>query len=166
MKRGSRRWLGAIAVAVVALDQVTKLWAVRSLADGRKIEVIWTLRFNLGYNSGFAFGTGQRFGVVVGFVAIVVVGAVLRAMFNAGSRSLAVALALIAGGASGNIVDRVFRHGGLMRGRVVDFIDFQWWPIFNIADSAITVGAVMLVIGSIIEWRGTFAPGSPGSVDQ
>lgn len=152
-----------VAAIVVALDQLSKWWAVRSLADGRIVDVAWTLRMKLGYNSGFAFGTGQRFGVVVGVVAAIVVAFVVRAMLRASSTFVALALALIAGGATGNIVDRVFRHGGLMRGQVVDFVDLQWWPVFNLADSAITVGAVLLVIGSVVEWR-TLARGTtPGT---
>jgi signal peptidase II len=62
--------------------------------------------------------------------------------------------ALIAGGAIGNVVDRIFREDKWMRGRVVDFIDFQWFPVFNIADSSITVGAVVLVLGL---WRQSYA---------
>jgi signal peptidase II len=57
------------------------------------------------------------------------------------------AYALIAGGAIGNVVDRMFREDKWMNGRVVDFIDFQWFPVFNIADSSISVGAVALVCG-------------------
>jgi signal peptidase II len=65
----------------------------------------------------------------------------------------AVGMALIAGGALGNIIDRLCRDSGWMRGRVVDFVDLQWWPVFNVADSAITIGAVLLVIRSFLEVR-------------
>jgi signal peptidase II len=56
----------------------------------------------------------------------------------------------VCGGAAGNVVDRLFRGDAWLRGAVVDFIDFQWWPVFNIADAAITVGAVLLLISTFL----------------
>lgn len=140
---GTRR-AAAVVVAVVVADQLTKHWAQEALAGGRTIDVLWTLRFALGYNSGFAFSTGTGWGPWIGLVAVAVVVVLSVAVKRASDEVSRTGLALIVGGAVGNIVDRMFRGDGWMKGRVIDFIDLQWWPVFNIADSAITVGGVLL----------------------
>lgn len=140
------RRAAALSVAVVVLDQVTKHWAQEALAGGRTIEVAWTLRFALGYNSGFAFSTGTGWGPWIGLAAVAVVSVMAVAMKRADNEGSRIGLSLIIGGAVGNIVDRLFRGDGWMRGRVIDFIDLQWWPVFNVADSAITVGGVLLAL--------------------
>jgi len=128
---------------VVAVDQLTKAWALRALDDG-PVHLVWTLRLHLSFNSGAAFGVGEGLApllVVVGIallVALVVVGA--RAVAGPAA---AVGLGLVIGGAVGNLADRLLGgHGGA----VVDFIDLQWWPIFNLADAAISCGAVLLLL--------------------
>lgn len=142
---GTRR-AAALSLAVVVIDQLTKHWALDALANGRVIEVVWTLRFALGFNSGFAFSTGTGWGPWIGLVAILVVVVLAVAVKRADNETSRVALALIVGGAIGNIVDRLFRGEGWMHGKVVDFIDLGWWPVFNIADSAITVGGIVLAV--------------------
>lgn len=142
---GTRR-AAAVSVAIVVADQVTKHWAQDALSGGRTIDVVWTLRFALGYNSGFAFSTGTGWGPWIGLVAIGVVVVLAVAMRRADNEVSRTGLALIVGGAMGNIVDRLFRGEGWMRGKVIDFVDLQWWPVFNVADSAITVGGVLLAI--------------------
>lgn len=142
-----------LALAVVVLDQATKMWALSALADGRTIDVVWTLRFALGYNSGFAFSTGTGWGPWIGLAAVAIVAVMSVAMHRSDSGRARLALSLIIGGATGNIVDRLFREDGWMRGRVVDFVDFQWFPVFNLADSAITIGGVLLVVASL--WPGS-----------
>ena len=67
----------------------------------------------------------------------------------------AVALGLIIGGAAGNLIDRLVRDEGLLRGAVVDFIDLQWFPVFNVADAAINIGAVLLILAVLRESRRT-----------
>lgn len=141
----SRR-VALIIVLVGVLDQVTKHWAVSQLNEGRIVDVVWTLRFALGFNSGFAFSLGQGFGPLIGLVAVGASIWLVRAAIKAQTTLMSYAYAFIAGGAIGNIIDRLFREDKLMQGRVVDFIDFQWFPVFNIADSAITVGAVLLLL--------------------
>jgi signal peptidase II len=144
---GSRRLLlaGAVAAAVVVVDQVTKTWALRALADG-PIDLFWTLRFNLSFNSGAAFGIGRGIGPIILIAGVVMLVVLLGLGRLAASRTMAaVALGLLIGGASGNLIDRLFRDHG---GAVVDFIDFQWWPIFNVADIGITFGALLLVLAS------------------
>jgi signal peptidase II len=138
---------------VILLDQVTKSWAVSALADGRVIHVIGSLQFSLGFNSGFAFSQGQGMGPLVGIFAIIAVLFLLRAVRKATTQLSAMALCAIVAGALGNIADRIFRGEGWLHGRVVDFIDVQWWPVFNVADSSITVGACALIAAMLMESR-------------
>ena len=144
----------ATAAVVVALDQGTKQWALSSL-DDRIIEVVWTLQFNLAFNSGMAFGRGQGWGPVIGVVATIVVVGLLVSLRNENSRLSTVAIGLIVGGALGNILDRLFRGDGILHGSVVDFIDFQWFPIFNVADIAINVGGGLMILGFVLASRRT-----------
>jgi signal peptidase II len=140
-----------IAAAVVLIDQLTKHWAVHRLSGGRTVDVVGSLRFNLTYNSGMAFSRGKGLGPVIGVIALVVIVALLASLRRNGSILSTVGLGLLIGGAVGNILDRLFRDGnGFLGGTVVDFIDLQWWPVFNVADSAITVGGIILVVGSLI----------------
>ncbi|MBU3688269.1 MAG: signal peptidase II [Acidimicrobiales bacterium mtb01] len=147
----------AIAAAIVALDQGTKQWALSTL-DDRIIDVVWTLRFNLAFNSGMAFGRGQGWGPVIGVVATIVVVGLLVSLRNENSRLSTVAIGLIVGGALGNILDRLFRGDGLLHGSVVDFIDFQWFPIFNVADIAINVGGGLMILGFVLGSRRSSDP--------
>ncbi|MDQ1437566.1 MAG: signal peptidase [Acidimicrobiaceae bacterium] len=136
---------GAAAVVVVVLDQLTKTLAVRHLADG-PVHLWWTLRLNLSYNSGAAFGLGRGVApivLVLGVVMVVLLVGLGR--LATGGLVAAVALGLLVGGAVGNLADRLLRDNG---GAVIDFIDLQWWPIFNVADMGITVGAALLVLSS------------------
>jgi len=139
-----------VGLIVVILDQLSKTWALRALADG-PIESIGSLQFQVLYNTGTAFsmGTGRGLGPWISVLAIaVVVGLSLgdTSRFRLG----AIAAGLIAGGAVGNLLDRAFRgDDGFLHGAVVDFIDLQWWPVFNVADASIVVGACLLVIASL-----------------
>lgn len=143
----------AIAAVVVLVDQLSKHWAVNTLAGEDPRHVIWTLQWNLTFNSGMAFSRGQGMGVVIGLVAMVVAGAILVAVRTNRDRTVAIAAGLVVGGALGNVIDRMFRGDGLMRGSVVDFIDFQWFPIFNVADMAVNVGGVLFIIWSLTSSR-------------
>ena len=145
----SRRWLLPAGVAVVALDQVTKTWAVNALDDGRTIDLFWTLRFALGFNSGMAFSKATGLGPLIGIVATLAIVFIVASMRRAESTASAFGMALVAAGAAGNVVDRLFRGDAWFRGSVVDFIDLQWWPVFNVADSAITVGGVLVIIAAL-----------------
>lgn len=142
----------AIAIAVVILDQLTKWWAINNL-DDRNIDLFWTLRLNLAFNTGMAFSRGQSMGPVIGVLAMLIVVGLLLSLRRGTSRLADVAVGLIIGGAVGNVVDRLFRSPGWLRGGVVDFIDFQWFPIFNVADIAITVGGTLLVLTSVLANR-------------
>ena len=153
---GGRRLPGAMAgvvLAVLALDQVTKWWAQRRLADGLSVHVVGSLlRLTLTYNSGMAFSRGTGLGPVIGVVALVVIVVLLASLRRESSRLAQVALAAVVGGAVGNILDRIFRRGdGFMGGSVVDFMQLPHWPVFNVADMAVTLGGITLVLGA---WRG------------
>jgi signal peptidase II len=145
----------SVAVVWVVLDQISKHWAVNALADGEVRHVIWTLQWNLAYNSGMAFSKGQGWGPVIGLVAFAVVVVLALSSAKLGSRLAEFAAGLLLGGAIGNLIDRLFREEGWMRGRVVDFIDFQWFPIFNVADMGVTVGAVLFALSAML------APATP-----
>ena len=138
-----------VAFVVAVLDQLSKAWALRDLADGHIIDVIWTLQFNLTYNRGMAFSRGTGIGPVIGVIALVVVVMLLLSLRRADNSLTRLATGLIIGGAVGNILDRLFRDSGWMRGAVIDFIDFQWWPVFNIADMAIMIGAATMIVAMI-----------------
>jgi signal peptidase II len=144
----------AIALAVIALDQLTKHWAVTSLGTDREIDLFWTLRLNLAFNNGMAFGQGQGFGPVIAVIATVVIVYLLVSLQTEASPMGAIGMGLLIGGAAGNLIDRLFRgDDGFLQGGVVDFIDLQWFPIFNIADIAINVGAALLILNSILAAR-------------
>jgi signal peptidase II len=133
-------------VVVAAADQLTKWWAVRAL-DDRTIDLFWTLRLNLTFNRGSAFGLIRSFGPLLAIAVAVVVLVLVRAGRMVSTTPMAVGLGLVLGGAAGNLLDRAFREGsGFMGGAVVDFVDLQWWPVFNLADAAIVVGGVMVAL--------------------
>ena len=143
------RLVALVGVAVVALDQISKTWALRVLADG-PIESIGSLQFQLLYNTGAAFSMGSGRGLGP-WVSVLAIGVVVGLSLGYTSRFMlgAVSAGLIAGGATGNLADRAFRgDDGFLHGAVVDFIDVQWWPVFNIADACIVVGAALLVLTS------------------
>lgn len=146
---GRHRWALALAVAgvLVAVDQATKWWALAALDGGRTIDLFWTLRLRLVFNSGAAFGVGAAYAPVLALVAVAVVVVLLRAGRALQGVWPRLAIGLVLGGAVGNLLDRALRGGGeLLGGAVVDFIDLQWWPVFNVADMAITGGAVLLAL--------------------
>lgn len=135
-----------MAVTVVVVDQLTKWWALRALGDGRSIDLVWTLRLRLVFNRGTAFGFGSRFAPVIAVLAVVVVVVLLRSGGPAGVLGPG-QLGPGVGGAVGNLADRVARDGGgFLGGAVVDFVDLQWWPVFNVADMGVSAGVVLLVL--------------------
>ncbi|MFM7950504.1 MAG: signal peptidase II [Acidimicrobiaceae bacterium] len=142
-----------IIAAVVFADQASKNWALNSLSDGRTIDLVWTLRFNLVFNSGMAFSQGQGLGRMIGLLAIGVAVWLWFSLRKATSRLSVIGTSMLIGGALGNVVDRMFRGEKWLAGAVVDFIDLQWFPVFNIADSAVTVGAAMLIFASVATSR-------------
>ena len=142
-----------LAIGIVIADQLTKHWAVNRLADGSEIAVFWTLQWNLAFNSGMAFSRGQGLGPVIAVVATVVIVWLLVSLRTSGGKLNTFGIGCVIGGAAGNLIDRAFRQDAWLRGSVVDFIDFQWFPIFNIADIAINVGAAALILNAVLTGR-------------
>jgi signal peptidase II len=142
-------WPLALATIVVAVDQSTKHWALNALDDGRIIDLVGPLRLNLAFNRGMAFSRGDGIGPFIPILAITVVAALLMAVGRSTSRWFTLGVGLIVGGTLGNVIDRLFRGGGWLDGAVIDFIDVQWWPVFNLADACIVVGAAVLLLTSL-----------------
>ncbi len=141
----ANRYVLPISTSIIGIDQLTKHWAVNHLSDGHVDSIFWTLQFNLSFNSGMAFGRGQGWGPVIGVVAMLVVIGLVLSIRRSEDVGSGIGAGLIVGGALGNIVDRLFRGEGWLHGAVVDFIDFQWFPIFNVADMAVNVGGALLL---------------------
>jgi signal peptidase II len=131
-----------VALAVVLADQLTKWWAVDRLATG-PVHVVWRLDLALSYNTGSAFSLFRGDTAAIVVVAVILVGILSVLVWRAPSVARAAILGLILGGALGNLCDRFFRGD---HGAVVDFIDFHFFPTFNVADSCITVGCVLLAL--------------------
>ncbi len=131
----------ALAAAVVALDQLTKGLIRGSLEPGERVDLIFGIDLSLVSNSGIAFGFLGDGGAIVLVVTMVALGAMLVWFATAPGRpGLWIAVGLLTGGAIGNLIDR------LRLDAVTDFIDPPLWPAFNIADIAITFGAIALVL--------------------
>ncbi|MEY3615413.1 MAG: signal peptidase [Actinomycetota bacterium] len=140
------QWL--LVATIVVVDQATKHWALNRLSDGRTIDLVGSLRFNLAFNKGMAFSQATGLGPVIGALGFVVVIAIVLWMRRSATGVAALAAGLVVAGALGNLIDRLFRGDAWLRGAVVDFIDLQWFPIFNVADSAISIGAALMIVAS------------------
>ena len=138
LRKGSEPFL--IAGAVVIIDQVTKAIAVRELASAVSVPAIGKIvSLTLVKNTGAAFGLFKY--QTTAFIVISLIAIAVTVFYLAKKKtSFYPALALILGGAAGNLIDR------LRFGYVVDFIDLHFWPVFNIADSCITIGAISLFV--------------------
>jgi signal peptidase II len=111
-----------------------------------------------------AFSRGRGIGPYIGAIALVVIVVMLLSLRRGAGLVSTIAVGLVIGGALGNITDRLFRGDGWLHGSVVDFIDPNWWPIFNVADIGVTVGGVLLVVGSLLQSR-PHAASAPASAD-
>lgn len=137
-----------VAATVLALDQLTKWWAIEALTDpARSIDLFWTLRLRVIFNTGTAFSLTSDSGPWVSVIAVVVVGYLLVSGRNQRSPWVLGCYGMIVGGTLGNLADRLFRDGdGVLGGPVIDFVDLQWFPVFNLADAALVVGIALLVV--------------------
>ncbi len=150
-RRTALWWLLGVAVCVIALDVATKALAVAHLDPMKPVEIfgdVVTLR--LVRNSGAAFSMASGYTWVLTVVALVVVVGIVRYSSRLRSAWWILGLGLVLGGAMGNLADRIFRSPGPLRGHVVDFVSVGWWPVFNVADSAVVCGAVLLVVLSLL----------------
>ena len=147
--------MATIVVAVAVLDQVTKAVMLAWLDEGEVVAVIgdW-FRFFLVFNPGAAFSMGGE-GATWLFTTIqlaFVVGVAIAAP-RIKDPGQAVGLAMIAGGALGNFIDRIAREPGFWFGHVVDFISVGSFAVFNIADASITIGVVVFIVAMFLEER-------------
>ena len=150
--------LALVALLVLGLDLATKITVVAELEGRRTLELLGgQLLIRVSRNPGAAFSFAEGATVLFTAVAIAVVVVIVRVARRLGSSGWAVALGLLLGGATGNLVDRLLRSPGPGRGAVVDFIDFQVWPSFNLADSAIVTGGLLAVL---LSFRGIEIDGS------
>ena len=145
-----------MALLVVAVDAVTKALVVAHL-EGRPSRVFGPLTLEVSRNSGAAFSFAEGATLVFTVVALAVVVVIIRTASRLRSSGWALSLGLLLGGALGNLTDRLLRSPGIGRGAVVDFLHLQHFATFNVADSAITVGAAVAVLLSLrgIEVDGT-----------
>ncbi|WP_188943852.1 signal peptidase II [Nakamurella endophytica] len=147
--------LAGLALAVVVVDLVTKIIVVRTLTPGVSPRILGGLvYFSLLRNPGAAFSMATGMTWVLSLVVVAVIVFILRMARRLRSTAWAVCLGLVLGGAVGNLIDRIFRAPGFLRGHVVDFIsvfgpDARYFPAFNVADSAITVGGIALVVTAL-----------------
>ncbi|WP_220126939.1 signal peptidase II [Rhodococcus spelaei] len=141
------RLLISIAVVILGLDLATKIAVVRFIDPGKPIRIIGdVVTLNLIRNPGAAFSMATGMTWLLTLVAIGVVIGVIKIGRTLRSPWWALGLGLVLGGALGNLIDRIFRAPGPLQGHVVDFVSVGWWPVFNVADSSIVCGAVLLVV--------------------
>jgi lipoprotein signal peptidase len=137
----------AVAVAVLALDIATKCIIVATLSPTQSIRLLGGfLHLRQDRNPGAAFSFAPGLTIVFSLIAITVIVVILRSSRRIRSVPWAVTLGLLLGGATGNLIDRIFRAPGLFRGWVVDWIQIPHWPVFNLADSAIVCGGILAVL--------------------
>ena len=148
MRRRLAALLYLAAAVVYALDRLTKVLAETHLSGRPPVEIVpGVIELTFTTNPGGAFGLFGGAAWLFVLASVVVIVAVVASSRNLPSRLAAVSLGLVLGGALGNLTDRVLRGPGFS-GEVVDFIDFQIWPVFNLADSAIVIGAALLLLSS------------------
>ncbi|MGY1689607.1 signal peptidase II [Geodermatophilus sp. SYSU D01105] len=162
-RRPRTRLLFLLAVVVLALDLGSKLLVVATIAPGEDVRLLGGLVYlTHARNTGAAFSFAEGFTIVFTLIAAAVAVVIVRTARRLFSAGWTVALGLVLGGAVGNLVDRVFRDPGFLRGGVVDFVsvfapDGRVYPIFNVADSAIVCGGVL---GAVLALRGVEFDGS------
>jgi len=168
-RRSRARLLLAVAAAVLAVDVASKQLVVATLSDREPLRLLGgALYLTEARNTGAAFSFAEGATVVFSLIALAVVVVIVRSARRLFSTGWAVALALVLGGAVGNLLDRVFRDPGFLRGGVVDFLSLfdpygQVWPIFNVADSAIVCGGVL---GAVLAFRGIEFDGGRSNADS
>jgi signal peptidase II len=147
--------LVCVAVFILAADIITKALVVAHLRPGEPVHVIGTLvEWNLLRNPGAAFSVGTGDTIVFTVIAVAVVVFIVRTARRLRSLAWAITLGLLLGGACGNLTDRIFRSPGLFRGEVVDFIAVtRYWPVFNVADSAIVCGGILTVLLAVLGYH-------------
>ncbi len=154
MIRHQRSWVDVfisicIVFSVVLLDRVTKIFFSNALSLGESIPVVRNIfHFTLVQNTGIAFGLFKNQGIVFIIVPVIAIALIAFNIYYYRNneyvgRAYLIGFSLILAGAIGNLIDRI------AFGHVIDFIDFRVWPVFNIADSAITIGTIIILLKCI-----------------
>jgi signal peptidase II len=165
-RRPRTRLLLTLAAGVLLADVISKLVVVATIEPGEDIRVLGGLLYLTQLrNIGAAFSFAEGFTVLFTLIAVVVSVIIVRTARRLYAMGWAVSLGLVLGGAVGNLIDRVFRDPGFLRGGVVDFLsvfgpDGSVWPVFNVADSAIVCGGIL---GALMALRGIEFDGSRAS---
>jgi signal peptidase II len=157
--------LVGVAVFVIAADVISKALVVSRLAGKPPVHVLGDfLELVLTRNPGAAFSVGTSMTIVFTAIAVGVVIYILRAARNLRSLGWSIALGLLLGGAMGNLIDRIFRAPGVFVGHVVDWIQLPHWPVFNLADSSVVCGGVLVALLALrgIGFDGTRPGRGPG----
>jgi signal peptidase II len=144
----ARRIVPFIVGVVILADQLTKSWMVASHSTDPVSIFGHQIELRVARNPGGAFSSFTNATVVLAVLAILLTLWLVRVLRRTSDRLTVVALALVLGGALGNLCDRIFRSPGVLRGHVVDFVKVGTFPSFNVADSAITIGAILLIVAS------------------
>jgi signal peptidase II len=148
----------AVALAVLAADLISKTIVVATLSDRAPVRLLGGfVKLTVSRNPGAAFSIGPSMTVVFSAIAVGVIVFILRTSRRIRSLAWAICLGLLLGGATGNLIDRLFRHPGPFRVYVVDWIWLPHWPVFNLADSSIVCGGVLAVLLAL---RGVHIDGS------
>lgn len=141
----ARRRIFLVATALLALDQVSKWWAVAYLEKREPIELLGGLiKLNHTTNSGAAFNIGSNLTIFLTSFAIIVASGLIIFARKVVEPRWVLGFGILLGGVLGNLTDRVFRAPMFLQGHVVDFIQLPNWPIFNIADIAITTAGILI----------------------
>lgn len=157
--------LVGVAVFVIAADAISKALVVSRLAGKPPVHVLGDfLELVLTRNPGAAFSVGTSMTIVFTAIAVGVVVYILRAARNLRSLGWSIAFGLLLGGATGNLIDRIFRAPGVFVGHVVDWIQLPHWPVFNLADSSVVCGGVLVALLALrgIGFDGTRQGRGPG----
>lgn len=145
-KSGKTRTIWLTAVTIWLFDFATKTWALSNFSSDPQPVIGTLLQFTLLKNSGAAFSFASGFTLIFSLLAIAVVATIIRFAGRITSRGWLTCAGLLLGGVLGNLTDRAFREPGFFLGHVIDWIQIPNWPIFNIADIAISSAAFLAFI--------------------
>lgn len=143
---GKTRSIWLIALTIWLIDYATKTWALSNFSSDPQPVIGTLLQFTLLKNSGAAFSFASGFTLIFSLLAIAVVATIIRFAGRITSRGWLTCAGLLLGGVLGNLTDRAFREPGFFLGHVIDWIHIPNWPIFNIADIAISTAALLAFI--------------------
>ena len=146
---GKTRTIWLTACTIWLFDYVTKTWALSNFSSDPQPIIGTLLQFTLLKNSGAAFSLASGFTIIFSFLAVAVIATIVRYAARITSRGWLTCAGLLLGGVLGNLTDRMFREPGFFLGHVVDWIQIPNWPVFNIADIAISTAALLAFIQTV-----------------